>query len=127
MSQKLFLINVAIITIVVFLILNAFLATATDLMVVTGAYALALLHVLSGFYMTRWAFSKPTKIFMTVVMGGMGIRLLLVGMILVILIKLIRIDIQLFIVTFGIYYILFQIVELYFINRGLHGKKLAKS
>lgn len=122
-----FLINVAIITIVVFLILNAFLATATDLMVVTGAYTLALLHVVSGFYMTRWAFSKSTKLFMTVVMGGMGIRLLLVGLVLVILIKLIRIDIQLFIVTFGIYYILFQIVELYFINRGLHGKKPAKS
>lgn len=125
MSPKLFLLNVSIITVVVFLILNAFLEKATDLAVVSGAYALALLHVLSGFYMTRWALEKPMKLFMTIVMGGMGLRLLLVGIVLIVLIRLIRIDMTLFIITFGIYYILFQIVELFFINRGLHKKKLS--
>ncbi|HMV27059.1 hypothetical protein L6Q79_12065 [bacterium] len=124
MSQKLFLMVVSLITVIVLLILNAFIETAQEFRVVLCASVVALAHVLCGFYMTRWAFTKSNKLFMSVVMGGMGIRMMLVGIILVIVYKLVAIDIKLFIVTFGVYYLLFQIVEIYFVNRGLQMKKL---
>lgn len=127
MSQKYFLLTVLTITCVVFFIINAFLTENSEISVVAGACGLALVHVLSGFYMTRWAFKKSMKLFLGIIMGGMGIRMLLIGILIVILAKVVRIDIQLFIVTFGIYYLLFQMVELYFINRGLQLKKVMKS
>ncbi|KAB2881079.1 hypothetical protein F9K33_02430 [bacterium] len=127
MSQKYFLLTVMTITLVVFFIMNAFLTENNEITVVISACGLALVHVLSGFYMTRWAFNKSMKLFLSIVMGGMGIRMLLVGILIVILVKVVDIDIKLFIVTFGIYYLLFQMVELYFINRGLQLKKVMKS
>lgn len=127
MSQKYFLLTVSTITCVVFFIMNAFLTENSEVLIVASACGLALVHVLSGFYMTRWAFRKSMKFFLGIVMGGMGIRMLLIGILIVILAKVVNIDIKLFIVTFGIYYLLFQMVELYFINRGLQLKKVMKS
>jgi hypothetical protein len=126
-SQKYFLLTVLTITCVVFFIINAFLTENGEITIVLYACGLALVHVLSGFYMTRWAFKKSMKLFMGIVMGGMGIRMLFIGILIVLLAKAVNIDIKLFIVTFGIYYLLFQMVELYFINRGLQLKKAIKS
>lgn len=60
-------------------------------------------------------------------MGGMGIRLMIVAIVLVLMAKLVNMDLKLFVVAFGIYYLLFQIVEIYFINRGLQLKKVMKN
>ncbi|MCB0833620.1 MAG: hypothetical protein KDC45_09175, partial [Bacteroidetes bacterium] len=122
-----FLMTVSIITLVVFLILSAFLVDVHEMLIAIGACFLALIHVLTGFYMTRWAINKSARLFMSVVMGGMGVRLLLIAVILVVLIRFLDIDIKLFILTFGIYYLLFQMVEIYFINRGLQLKKVSQS
>ena len=127
MSQKYFLMTVLIITCVVFFIMNSFLTENSEVTIVLSACGLAVVHVLSGFYMTLWAFKKSMKLFLGIVMGGMGIRMLLIGILIVILAKMVDVDIKLFIVTFGIYYLLFQMVELYFINRGLQLKKVMKS
>ena len=127
MSQKYFLMTIFTITCVVFFIINAFLTDNGEITIVLSACGLALAHVVSGFYMTLWAFKKSMKLFMGIVMGGMGIRMLLIGILIVILAKVVNIDIKLFIVTFGIYYLLFQMVELYFINRGLQLKKVTKN
>ncbi len=127
MSQKYFLLTVGLITCVVFFIINAFLTENSEVTIVLSACGLAVVHVLAGFYMTLWAFKKSMKLFLGIVMGGMGLRMLLIGILIVILVKLVDIDIKLFIVTFGIYYLLFQMVELYFINRGLQLKKVIKS
>jgi hypothetical protein len=107
--------------------MNSFLTENSEVTIVLGAGGLAVVHVLSGFYMTLWAFKKSMKLFLGIVMGGMGIRMLLIGILIVILAKMVDVDIKLFVVTFGIYYLLFQMVELYFINRGLQLKKAIKS
>lgn len=127
MNQKYFLFTIFVIAVVVLLILNSFLTTSGEMTIVLSGLGLALVHVLSGFYMSRWALAKPVKLFMSIVMGGMGIRLMLVAIVLVLMAKLVNIDLKLFVVAFGIYYLLFQIVEIYFINRGLQLKKVMKN
>ncbi len=115
------------ISIVVLLILNAFLESAGEMAAVLSGLGLALAHVLVGFYMIRWAIARPLKVFMTVVMGGIGIRLAVVGMAVVLWVRLVQSEVTLFLTAFGIYYLLFQIVELFFVHRGLQTKKLAKA
>ncbi len=126
MNQKLFLGIIFGIALGVLLIINAFLDTAEDLIIVLSACGIALFHVLTGFYMSRWAFSKSSKLFISIVMGGMGIRMTLIAIVLVLLIQLVQIDVKLFMFTFGVYYVLFQMVEIYFINRGFQLKKAIK-
>jgi hypothetical protein len=125
-GHKYFLMTVFGITVVVLLILNSFLTGVDQFVVVLSACGLALINVLCGYYMTRWAFRKSMKTFFNVVMGGMGIRLVIIGAVMVVLIRVLTMDVKLFIVTFGIYYLLFQLVEIYFINRGLQLKKVIK-
>ncbi len=124
MSTKLFLTVILLITLIVLLILNAFVATAYEMTIVSAACALAWIHVLVGFFMSRWAIDRPAKQFMTIIMGGIGLRLLLVAVVLVIVVPWIRDALQLFILTFAVYYVLFQIVEIFFIHRGLQAKRL---
>jgi len=126
-NPKYFLFTIFVTTLFVFLIVNSFLTTANEVWIVLAAWALALVHVISGFYMSRWAIAKPAKTFLTIVMGGMGLRMLMVAIAIVVLIKLLNVDVELFVITFGIYYFLFQIVEIHFINRGLQLKKVMKS
>ncbi len=127
MGQKYFLLTVCGITVVLLLIFNSFLTSGQEFVIVLSACGLALVNVLSGYYLARWAFGKPMKIFLNVVMGGMGIRLAVMGAAVFILIRVLTMDVKLFVAAFGIYYLLFQMVEIYFINRGLQLKKVIKS
>ena len=127
MNTKLFLSLIAGITLVVVLILNSFLDHTSQLPTVLSAALLAMVYVISGFFMTNWAFGRPMKMFLTVVMGGIGIRLLITAVVLVVVIKVLQMDAAVFLVTFGILYILFQVVEVYFINKGIQQRKLVKS
>ncbi len=126
MNQRLFLAIIIGISVSVFLIFNAFLSSIDEITMVATACGISLFHVLSGFYMSRWAFTKSSKLFVSIVMGGMGIRMTMMAILLVLLIQWVHFDVKLFMFTFGIYYVLFQIVEVYFINRGFQLKKAAK-
>lgn len=124
MSARYFWMFLTGITAVVLLILNAFMETAGERYAVLGACGLAVVHAASGFYMARWAMDKPMKLFLSVVMGGMGLRLMIVGIAVVLMIQVLSLDVKLFIITFGICYLFFQIVEVYFVNRGMQLKKI---
>ena len=126
MNKKFFFLLVFILTTIVLLIFNSFLADQNEFVTVLSAGILAVLYVLSGFLMISWAFTKPMKMFMSVVLGGIGIRLILTAIALVLVIKVFAMNISIFLATFGVLYFLFQIVEIYFINKEINNRKLAK-
>jgi hypothetical protein len=127
MSSKLFITLIFLVSAIVFLILNAFVSTSYEVGIIAAACALAVGHVMAGFFMSRWALHRPNKQFMTIIMGGIGVRLLGVAVILVLLVPVIRESLQLFIITFAVYYIFFQIIEIFFIHRGLQARRMNPS
>jgi len=127
MSPRLFTALICLISVIVLLILNAFVTGGTEMGVIASAWGLALIHVLSGFFMSRWAMEKSSRQFMTIVLGGIGLRLMLVAAALFALMPWIRVSLELFIITFVVFYILFQIVEVYFIHRGLQQRRLIRT
>lgn len=79
---------------------------------------------ISGFAATNWAFKRSMKAFMGVVLGGMFVRFLIIGAILLLLIQFTDIHIFAFVLSFFIFYIIYQFYEIRFINLRLSkGKK----
>jgi len=79
---------------------------------------------ISGFAATNWAFKRSMKAFMGVVLGGMFVRFLIIGAILLLLIQFTDIHIFSFVLSFFMFYIIYQFYEIRFINLRLSkGKK----
>jgi len=77
-----------------------------------------------GFIAINWAFKRSLKTFMGVVLGGMFIRLLLIGGTLFLLIQFTNIHIFSFVLSFFVFYIISQFYEIRFIHSKLSkGKK----
>ncbi len=127
MSSRLFTAFICLISLVVLLIVNAFVTTRAELGAVAGAWGMAMVHVLAGFFMSRWALGKSVRQFMTIVMGGIGVRLLMVGVAMLILMPVIRGSLEVFVGTFAVFYVLFQIVEIFFLHRGLQRRKMIRT
>lgn len=84
---------------------------------VVSGVVLAVSNAILGFIITRWAFGKPMKVFLTALFGSIGFRMLLVGVIVVLVIVLLQLDLKVFLVSFGVLYVIFQVIELFFIGR----------
>ncbi len=87
-------------------------------------YLISLIIFVLGFVSINWAFDRSLKTFMGVVLGGMFLRFVLIGVALFLLIRFTRIHILYFVLTFFIFYIIYQFYEIRFINLKLSkGKK----
>lgn len=94
--------------------------------VVEGAMAGALLstvNVLLGYAAIAYAFDKSTTTFFKVVVGGMGIRLLLLALALVVAIKAIKLDVVALICSMGIFYAAFLAIEVIYIHKKVNTKQ----
>lgn len=73
----------------------------------------------SGYLANYWAFMRSHKIFLSILLGGMMLRIvLLVGFIVVVYFTK-WVEISWFLILLAIYYFLFQTVEVALINRQL--------
>jgi len=87
-------------------------------------YVVSLLIFILGFISINWAFNKSLKIFMAIVLGGMFFRFILIAMALFLFIRFTDIHILYFILSFVIFYLIYQVYEIRFINMRLSkGKK----
>jgi hypothetical protein len=73
---------------------------------------IALVNYLIGFYLLKIGLNKPDKLFLTIVMGGMVIRLFLVLISIIISIKLLKISQDSFIFAIFTFYIFFLTLEI---------------
>lgn len=87
-------------------------------------YLISLFIFILGFIAINWAFKRSMKAFMGVVLGGMFVRVVLIGGTLFLLIQFTNIHIFSFVLAFLVFYIISQFYEIKFIHSRLSkGKK----
>ncbi|MFZ5516690.1 MAG: hypothetical protein ACOY90_08635 [Candidatus Zhuqueibacterota bacterium] len=91
---------------------------------VAAGYGFSLFLFLFGFLSIHWAFKKPLKTLMGIVLGGMILRFALIGAAIFVILKFTEIDILIFIVFFFVFYLVYQFFEIRFISATISkGKK----
>ena len=91
------------------------------------AYFASLFIFISGFVAVIWGLKKSLKVLLIIVFGGMFLRFVLIGVTLFLVMRSTNLDIIAFIVSFFIFYLIYQFYEIRFINLKLSkGKKWSK-
>ena len=85
------------------------------------SYLCSLFFALIGFVSLAWAFNKSTKVFLSVVLGGMFLRFILLGAILFCILRFTNIHFVSFILSFVLFYFLLQLSEIKIVLRELSG------
>lgn len=89
--------------------------------VIVGA-ALSTVNILLGYAAIEYSFGKSVSTFFKVVIGGMGIRLLLMAVALVLFIKIFDFHIAALIGSIGIFYVVFLTLEVLYIQKKVNIK-----
>lgn len=84
---------------------------------------LTTVNVLLGYAAIEYSLGKSTTTFFKFVLGGMGIRLFLMAGVLVILIRAFQFDVMALVGSMGIFYIVFLILEVFFIQKKVSTKQ----
>jgi hypothetical protein len=100
-----------------------FLAPAILLREVLMGCLLPVVCFIPGFYAVSWAVHRPLRPFMIAVFGGMLVRLLLIGLIFVLLVKLAQFHVATLLFSLIGFYTLCLIVELYFVNNRIRHRE----
>lgn len=119
---KLFLITLLLL--ILYLVIVFIIANRNNLTDIIIGYLASLLIFTLGFLSICWAIKKSIKTFMTVVMGGMFVRFILIAVLLFLLMRFTEINTTYFIITFAVFYLIYQVFEFRFINANMDkGKK----
>ncbi len=90
-------------------------------------FIVSLIIFILGFFSINWAFKKSLKLFMATVLGGIFVRFALIAVALFLFMRYTDIHILYFILSFFVFYIIYQFYEIRFINMKLSkGKKWLK-
>ena len=84
---------------------------------------LTTLNVLLGFAAIEYSYERSMTTFFKYVLGGMGVRMMLMGGILVLLIKVFQFPAAPLVASMGILYIIFLTLEVYYIQKKVHSKQ----
>ena len=77
-----------------------------------------------NFYSITWSIKKSLNVFFAAVIGGMFMRMLFIGFIIFIIMKLTNLDIIYFVGAFLLFFLTYQIIEIRLINDYISkGKK----
>ncbi|MCH8020075.1 hypothetical protein IH785_09450 [candidate division KSB1 bacterium] len=86
-------------------------------------YLVSLVNILFSFYSIKWAFNKPNSTFFAVVLGGMGVRFLILIAALFFVWKFTQIPLTAFIVFLVAFYLTLQFFEIKYIQKQLKIRK----
>ena len=82
-------------------------------------YLVSLVNILFSFYSIKWAFNKSNSTFFAVVLGGMGVRFLILIAALFFVWKFTQIPLTAFIVFLVAFYLTLQFFEIKYIQEQL--------
>jgi hypothetical protein len=105
-------------------------AYASELQVysIICGYLIGLVNAFSGYKLNNMAFNKPVKMFMILVFGGMGIRMMFIAISIVILLYIAKLDEVSLVATVFFFYILFAALEINYLHKKqLLNKKAAST
>lgn len=121
------LIGISIVVLFLILVLIFLIAGDNKFPGIISGYVVSLIIFILGFLSLIWAFKKSLKVFMAMVLGGMFVRFVLIAIAFFLFMKYTGIDILYFILSFFVFYIIYQFYEIRFINMKLSkGKKWLK-
>ena len=83
---------------------------------ITG-YLISLLNAVIGYGLNEMAFKKPVKSFMVIVFGGMGLRIILVGLFLLIAVEFSSLNPFSLVASVFVFYVLFSTIEILYLNK----------
>jgi len=90
---------------------------------VVSGYFISLMNMLFAFFSMKWAFNKSNKTFFKVVLGGMGIRFLVLMGAIFFVWKFVHIPFIAFIISLIGFYLMLQVFEIKFIQSELLNRK----
>lgn len=93
--------------------------------VVIGAL-LSTANVLAGFFAIEYAFDKSHETFLKAIVGGMGVRMVLMLGIIVVLIRVASVQAVALVVSVLAFYVVFLVFELLYIQRRISRHQLMK-
>jgi hypothetical protein len=86
--------------------------------------AISLINVFIGYGLILYSFDKSNTIFFKSIIGGLTVRIILIGLSIFILIKIFNINTFGLVVSLFFYYFLFLILEIFFLNKKLLNKNV---
>lgn len=86
---------------------------------IISGYFVSLIIFILGFLSIIWALKKSLKIFMATILGGIFVRFVLIAIALFLFMKYTLFDIVYFVLSFFVFYIIYQFYEIRFINMKL--------
>src|SRR5689334_7712295 len=90
---------------------------------ILSGYFVALLNALIGYRLNNLSVNKPVKVFMALVFGGMGIRVLISAILLIVLLKIVNLDDVTLLGSAFFFYFLFITAEIYYFHKLQTGLK----
>lgn len=86
-------------------------------------YLVSLVNILFAFFSIKWAFNRSSKTFFAVVLGGMGIRFLVLIFALFFMWNFTKVSLIGFMVSLVCFYLTLQYFEVRFIQKELKSRK----
>jgi len=118
------LFGISLIAVVVVTLLLYVTNNTDKLLGILSGYVFSLILFLFGFISISWALKKPLKTLIGIVLGGMFLRFVLIGVAIFVILKYTEINILIFVVSFFLFYLIYQFFEIRFINATIFkGKK----
>jgi len=71
----------------------------------------------------QWAFLKSLKVFLGIVFGGMLVRFVFLGIVIFFLMRFTGVNMKYFAVSFALFYLIYQTVEIIFVTNSLSKHK----
>ena len=92
-----------------------YLWQGTNVLIAAGVgCAICTLNALAGAWLAMWGMGRDNRTFMTVVFGGMGIRLIIVLIFFFVALKLVKLHVFSLTLSLFLFYVVFQILEIRF-------------
>lgn len=114
---KLLFVSVTLVSLLIFYLNNKIINTS----IIVG-FLLGLLNVLIGYFFIEYGYNKSIAKFLKILVGGMGLRLLILISLLFFFIKYLNLHIFTFIISLFVFYVIFLIFELVYIEKRLNSK-----
>lgn len=92
---------------------------------VVSGFLVSLLNIASAFFSLKWAFTRSHTAFFAVVFGGMGFRLVVIIVSLIVIAKMTQIPLGAFVASLIGFYLVLQAMEIRFIQKNIVGRKAA--
>lgn len=115
-----FIKHVAIASIISFVLaVYPIYAYASELQVysIVCGYAIGFINALAGYKLNNFAFNKPVKMFMVIIFGGMGLRMIFIAITILILLYFAKLDEVSLVASVFFFYIIFVALEINYLHR----------